>query len=161
MIREKELITLAKGNLIRYRGDFDLDRLYKECKKWFKSKNYIFTEKEHTDKTRPQGDELNIKFMARREIDDYAEFNIETYFFILEVNKKDNKISNAHVKINIEAFVKLDYKGLWQKSPFKKFLFFIYNNYIIKKKILNEYEGKLENELTEYSNLIKSYLNLE
>ena len=89
MIGQKEGITPAKGLLIRYKGEFNLDEMYKKCKDWFKSKKYIFTEKEHTQKDKPQGTELNIKFVAEREIDDYVRFDIETYFFILEISKKE------------------------------------------------------------------------
>ncbi|MBL7147780.1 MAG: hypothetical protein ISS82_03065 [Nanoarchaeota archaeon] len=159
MIGQKEGITPAKGLLIRYKGEFNLDEMYKKCKDWFKSKKYIFTEKEHTQKDKPQGTELNIKFVAEREIDDYVRFDIETYFFILEISKKGN-VANANVKINIEGWVVLDYKNKWQGNPFSKFLFFIYNNYILKKKIIEVYENKLYLEILNYSKLIKSYLGL-
>lgn len=160
MIKQKEAITPAKGLLVKYRGEFNLDRLYKECKAWFNAKKYEFTEKEHTEKERPQGNELNIRFISEREVDDYVKFYIETYFFILEINRKGG-ITNANVKINIQAWVMLDYKNKWQKNAFSKFLFFLYNNYIIKKRIIDVYEDKLFGEMTEYHNLIKSYLNLE
>jgi len=152
-------LTPAKGILIRYKGDFDLDEMYSKCKDWFKSKKYIFTEKEHTQKDKPQGQELNVKFYGYREIDDYMRFDIDTYFFILGINKK-GKISHADVKINIQAAVILDYKNVWQKTAFHKFLFYLYNNYIIKKKIQTVYEEKLFLEMLDYSKMIKKYLGL-
>jgi len=156
---QKSKLTPAKGILIRYKGDFDLDDLYKKCKDWFGSKKYIFTEKEHTHKDRSEGHELNVRFSAEREIDDYIRFDIETYFFVLYANKK-GKFTNANVKINIQAWVILDYKNNWQKTAFHKFLFYIYNNYIIKKKIQGVYEEKLFLEMVNYSKMIKSHLNL-
>lgn len=157
--KQQEKLTPAKGILIRYEGDFDLDEMYKKCKDWFNSKKYVFTEKEHTHKDKIEGQELNVKFFADREINDYIKFDIETYFFILYINKKGKK-SNAKLKINIQSWVILDYKGVWQKSAFHKFLFYIYNNYIIKKKIQGVYEEKLFVEMVEYSKMIKSYLGL-
>ena len=160
MIGQKESLTPAKGLLIKFAGEFNLDKLYKSCKDWFESRKYDFTEKEHTEKTKPEGNEFNIKFIGEREVDDYVRFDIETYFFILETKRKGEK-AHAKVKINIQAEVVLDYNGRWQRSSFSKFLFFLYNNYIIKKKILDVYEVKLYGELMEYSKIIKSNLGLQ
>ena len=160
MIGKEEFVTPAKGILIKYKGEFNLDEMYKKCKTWFSSKKYEFTEKEHTQKDRPQGEELNIKFLGERKVDDYVKFHIETYFFILEINKK-GKLSNANVKINIQAWIELDYENRWQNNPISKFLFFIYNNFIIKKKVLKVYENKIFIEMLDYSKLIKSYLGMQ
>jgi len=160
MINKKEKITPAKGLLIKYQGEFDLEKLYKSCKDWFNSKEYDFTEKEHTEKEKNYGNELLIKFIGEREVDDYVKFEIETFFFILEIKKK-GKRETAKVKINVEAKRILDYKDKWQGNAFNKFLFFVYNNYIIKNKIEKVYEDKLFNELMEYTGMIKGVLGLQ
>ncbi len=143
-------------------GIFDIETLYKEAKSWFDSKNYTFQEKEHTEKIRDIGDEYLIQWVAERKVDGYVKFNIETSFFIRYITKikiREKQLYKGDMEITTKAFLELDYKNNWHTSAIKKFLFNIYSNYIIKEKI-NDYNSKLDNEVKELLDIIKSVINI-
>jgi len=160
MIGKEEYVTPKPGIIITYNGSFNLDKLYKDTKKWFKSHEYLFTEKEYKEKTQAHGNEIKIDFIAERKIDDYMKFNILANFLILNVKKlsEDTYIGNLH--LNIIGYIDLDYNNKWQNNPIKKFLFFIYNNLIIKNKLENLYDVKLYNEVLDFESLIKKNLEM-
>src|SRR3989344_3844735 len=160
MIPKEDYITSKAGIILRYNGSFNLDKLYKKPKNWFKDFNYFFSEKQYKEKTKAEGNEIEIDFIGERKINDYIKFIIEVKIFITEVRKlsKDTYIGNF--KGNIIAKIDLDYDNKFQYNPFKKFLFFIYTNLIIKNKIDDVYEGKLYNEALKFEDLVRENLGL-
>ena len=160
MIGKEDYVTPKPGIIITYSGSFDLDRLYKEIKKWFKNYKYFSNEKEHKEKKQAHGDELIFDFIAERKIDDYMKFRINLRFLMINVKKlnKDSYIGDVHG--NLIGFIELDYNNKFQYNPIKKFFFFIYNNLIIKNKLENHYEVKLYNEVIALEDLIKKHLGL-
>jgi len=154
MIKKVYKVLPGTGIRIKKAGIFDFDGLYKDMKSWFIEHEYLFHEKEHTEKDLSHGREILMKWYAEREIDDYAKFRIDIFFFVEKFTRLDKK-AKAELKITYFASVELDYKNNWQKNPLYKFLFFIYNNYIIKGRILTNYEPKLKNDLRE---IAKGYL---
>lgn len=159
MIKKEDYVTPKPGLLITHKGKFDLDNLYKEGRSWFKARKYDFNEKDQIEIVKPEGNELRVRWLAERKIDDYVKFHIQTRFFMLEL-KKTGELYNAKLKINIAAYVELDYRGNWGRNLIGHFLFYVYNNFIIKKKIENVYEVKLYNETSEYINLLKKILEI-
>ncbi len=160
MISKEDYVTPKSGIILRYNGTFNLDKLYKDSKKWFYNFNYDFSEKLYKEKQKAGGDEIEIDFESERKLDDYTKFNIKTHIFILDVKKlsKDTYIGNF--KANIVAYIELDYLNKLQFNPLKKFLFFIYNNIIIKNKIEGVYEDKLYDEVLKFENVVKENLGL-
>lgn len=158
MVITKEIkIHPTKGIIIRYHGVFDIDSLYKNVKSWFKSNSYDYFEKENTEKNKPQGNTLIIKMRARREIDDYVRFRLEVDFDeILRVKKVEHGY-NGEARIIIRAFMDLDYHDNWKAIPF---LFYIYNNVILKNKVLHYYWPKIYGDMMDLNSLIKSKLGL-
>lgn len=155
MIETEDYITPKQGTLINKKGEFDLEKVYKKAASWFPTRLYDFTEKEHTHKDKPQGFEILIKFEGERKVDDYVKFHIHTTF--LSIGYREKK---GYLKINIKAYLELDYRKRWEINFFTKFLRFIYNNYIIKHRIKTVYEGKLYSEMVEYTSIIKKELGL-
>jgi hypothetical protein len=155
-ISKDDYVTPKSGILITYKGTFNLDTLYKKSKTFFDSKKYIFSEKEHTEKVKSHANELKVGWEAEREIDDYVKFTIKSTFEVWDVVKKDDMYT-GDLKINVVAIVNLDYKNTFFKFPF---LLYIYNNFIIKKKIQKIYEGKLFVELLEYTALVKDIIKI-
>lgn len=160
MISKEDYVPSKAGILLRYNGSFNLDKLYKQAKNWFNKFNYFFSEKLHKEKTKSEGNEIEIDFIGERKINDYIKFIIEVKFFITEVRKlsKDTHIGNF--KANIAARIDLDYDNKFQFNPFKKFLFFVYTNLIIKNKIEGVYEDKLYSEVLNFEDLVKEHLGL-
>lgn len=157
MIKKVYKVLPGTGIRIKKSGVFNFDGLYKDMKDWFIDHEYLFNEKEHTEKDLPQGREILMKWIAERDIDDYAKFKIEINFMIEKFMKLNGK-TKAELKIIYFAQIDLDYKNNWQKNSLYKFLFFMYNNYIIKSKILTNYEPKLKKDVDDLREIVKGYL---
>ena len=140
--------------ILKHRGNLNIKLLYSSIKDWFDSKSYDYTERNYTKDSKPTGDEYVIEVDGEREIDGYVKFKINVEIFTPYVNKGESSI-----RIKIEPVVMLDYKKYFDKNKFTKFLKYVYNNYIIKRKIKSYYEGKLYMEFLELSTKIKEVLN--
>ncbi|MEW6062804.1 MAG: hypothetical protein AB1571_00325 [Nanoarchaeota archaeon] len=159
MISEKYKVFPSAGIQIRHTGIIDINNLYKKMQSWFKDNNYIFVEKEHTVKDKASGKEIVLKWEATRDVDDYARFVITVNFFFENLAKEGNAMK-GFAKITFWADVLLDYRKAWQRSRLLKFLFFLYNNYVIKRRIIEVYDTKLNAETTELYNLTKDILGV-
>lgn len=161
MIEKEDSITPGAGLRLKKKGTFDLNKLYKEMRDWFSENDYDFQEKENAKKETDKGQQIIIKWEADRKIDEYAQFKIKVNFLmeeIEEVRKDNKKLNEGTVEIKFWADVILDYTNKWEKKPFGKFLFNMYNNYVIKSKIENVYEEKLDRELNELVEIAKNNL---
>lgn len=157
MIKKVYKVLPGTGIRIKKSGVFNFDGLYKDMKDWFIDHEYLFNEKEHTEKDLPQGREILMRWTAERDIDDYARFKIEISFMIEKFMKLNGK-ARAELKITYFANIDFDYKNNWQRNSLYKFLFFMYNNYIIKGKILTNYEPKLKKDVDDLREIVKGYL---
>ncbi len=157
MIGQKDKVLPGSGIRIKIDGKCNFEKLYEDMKSFFDEHDYDFLEKEHTEKDLPQGRELIIVWTAEREVDDYAKYDIKVRFFI-ENFRKEGSVCSGNFEIKMWATITFDYKNNWQGNPITEFLFKIYNSYIIKEKILNNYEPKLESEIEELKSLIKEHI---
>lgn len=160
MIGREDYVTPKPGIVIKYNGTFNLDKLYKEAKNWFDDFNYRFTEKEYKEKQKAHGNEISMEFLSERNLDGYTKFRININFLMLSVKKLSKDTYTGNVRINIISYLEFDYKARWQYNPFKKFLFFVYNNLVIKNKIQSVYGPKLYNEVLKFEDLIKNNLGM-
>jgi len=147
------------GVLIEKKGLFDYYSLYNLISEWYSSHKYDFNEVEFSTKTKPQGKEYTIEYEGSRKVTDYIKFYIVTRIEISgakTLNIKTTKQQKGHVKVFLKAYYEKDYKDKWKYFPFIRK---IYENYIIKEKIL-KYEGKLWSEANNLIDEIKKSLNL-
>jgi hypothetical protein len=156
MIGSEVKVTPSAGLILRHKGKFDFKEICKKAKSWIDSKKYDFTEKENSFKDKSDMDETTMVWVAEREVDDYIKFVIETAFLVKNRDKRQ-KINFGEIKLNISAHMELGYNEGWKKSAVLNALFYLYNNFIIRKRI-NQYQGKLYGELTEYIGKIKKEL---
>jgi len=157
MISKEDYITPKTGIRIRYVGAVDIEKLWKDMRKWFNKYNYDFWEKDHTIKELDKGTEIVAHWVAEREIDDYVKFVIEVKFTFERLKKVNGKMEGTYILIFF-SYLNLDYRKKWQRNRFYKFLFFLYNNYIINRKIQGVYEAKLYDELMDVYELFKNKL---
>ncbi len=163
MIQKKDFVTPPTGLRIIQDGVFDLNRILKEVKLYLFSRKYKVHEKDHTEKMKDTGLDVGVELNAEREVNEYIMFNIKIKF--RAVGLKKIKLQNRYayrgfLEVRTYAFLNLDYKDNWRSKPLGNMLFFIYNNYIIKNKIL-EYEDKNYKELEDIRNIIKSILEVD
>jgi len=158
MIDKVDAITPGAGIRLRKKGVVDFNGMYKDMRAWFGG---VFFEKEQSVKDKDLGREITIKWEAKREIDAYAQFNIKVNFFIQNVEERreqNKKMQDGNFEIKFWAEVVLDYADKWERKPFGQFLFRLYNNMVIKSKIQNVYEDKLDKELQSLIAIARSYL---
>ena len=142
---------------VQYKGIFDMDDLYQSIADFFRRKKFKFYEKQQRSrKPGPFGAEVLYQFEAKREVEDYYEWqvfiNIETFDLRdIEVVAKDGtkrKMSKGRLWVQIWGNVSTDYEKIWEKSAFMAYLKSFYNKYIIRKKL----EGVWWDEL--YYNIV-------
>ncbi len=151
----------------KYTGIWDFKETYRFLYDWFVDKGYSITEKGYTEKIKPNGKEIEIKWEAKKKISDYFRFIIKANWRVLgltevEVQKEGAKIkmNKGDVEIKFTAILEKDYEHRWENSPLLKFLRGIYERYIIKSRI-EDYEDKLVGEVDEVIAQVKSFLALE
>jgi len=155
--RREDYVTPPSGLLIYHDGFYDLDGLYDKVKGWFFKRRYDYVEKEMQVKHKAQGREVVLGLWGEREVDEFFKFHIRMQVFSIRTQKvKDGYV--GWIKINVQAYIELDWTKKWQKTPWKRFLFYVYVNYVIKDRIQRVYENKLYGELLEVIAVAKSCL---
>lgn len=159
IIDQKDYVTPKNGLVLRYKGTFDFKKLYNSSKEWFDKLNYDFNEKEYNEKPTAAGTEFKLVFEAKRDINEFISFQISPTLHFFDVKKSDGK-NYGKIKIKIPAYILLDKENKWQSNPFKKFLFFFYCNFTIRKEIENVYEDKLYSEVLDFINTLKKFIRV-
>ena len=149
---------------IRYKGVFDMKKLYNGMYAWFTKRGYRFMETLHKHKP----PETEIEWTAKRKIDDYFLYNIWIEFYIWELEDvevvrdgKKKTMQKARMKITFKCDFTTDYSGRWEGTWMKKKLEKIYNHYIIRHDILFKHEATLYYVLYELHELTKQLLEME
>lgn len=144
-------------------GIFDMVHLYKQMREWFADNKYTYTEKENTTKVKDKGIEIKLKMVGEREVTDYFKFEVDVRFLVVEVQKvkmKDKELDKGILSAFIRANLHFDYRHIWAKNKLAKLLRFIYNNFIIKRKIDDVYSPALKFEAEDLSNVMKGALDM-
>lgn len=148
---------------IEREGIYDMNYLYKRMREWFDENNYIYTEKENTTNIRDKGVEVKMTMMGERKVTDYFKFEIEAKFLVIEMEKvkvKDKTLDKGLLRAFITCKLHFDYRHIWAKNKFSKLLRFIYNNFIVKKKIDDVYSASLKFEAEDLTNVMKDALEM-
>lgn len=161
---EKDQIFAEK---IKYTGLWKFGEVYRYLWDWFVDNGYNAKEKGYTEKIKPDGKEIEIKWESKKKISDYFRFVIKADWRILgmtetEVQKEGMKIkmNKGYIEIKFTAILEKDYEHRWEDSSFLKFLRGVYNRYIIKGRI-DDYEDRIREETEEVIAEMKSFLAIE
>ena len=161
---EKDQIYAEK---LKYTGIWSFEKVYRFLWDWFNDAGYKITEKGYTEKIKPNGKELEIKWIAKRKISDYFRFLIKANWLIIgmtevEVQKEGAKVkmNKGYIEIKFSATLEKDYEHRWENNAFVKFLRGVYDRYIIKARI-DKYEDRLLEETDEVIAQTKSFLTIE
>lgn len=155
-----EKIALLK---IERDGIFDMKRLYKQMRDWFEENNYIYMEKENTTNVKDKGTEIKLTMTGERKVTDYFKFEIEAKFLIVETQKvkvKDKELDKGKMIVFVKPIIYFDYRNIWSKNKFSKTLRYIYNNFIIKKKIDDVYSAALKFEADDLLKTMKDAMEM-
>jgi len=156
--------------LIRYRGVFDFDGLYKMMHSWIVSKRFLFQEGTYKDKvSTPFGNELQIKWQAERKVTEFVKEYLEIEFHLwdfseVEVIKEGRKakMAKARMEIRFTAKLELDYsKRFSGGSSFAKKLGQFYVEKVIYWDWRIRYAQALEYSVYDLHTKVKKYLNMD
>ncbi|MBD3209221.1 hypothetical protein GF367_02270 [Candidatus Woesearchaeota archaeon] len=148
--------------MIRYKGVFDWEGLYRLCRLWIEDNRYKFQEKRYKHK----GDELEIDLTGERRIDEMHKQHLYVYFHIwhlrdIEIAEgtKTLKRNTGLVHVEIWGSIEVDYSGRFEGSKFKEKLkkwWMI----IRKKEFLGTYIEPFTKTLFDLHTKIKTFLNM-
>ena len=161
---EKDKIFSGKT---KYTGIWKFDETYRFVYDWFIDKGYKIKEKGYSEKVKPDGKEIEIKWEAKKKISDYFRFVIKTDWLILKMVEveadregKKVKMNKGYIELKFTAILEKDYEHRWENTAFLKFLRGVYDRYIIKGRI-DDYEDKILDEVDEVIAQSKSFLTIE
>ena len=157
-----------KGDLavIHYKGNFDLEGLYRIMKAWFDMNQYDFYENLHKAK-KP---ELELEWRAEKKISGYIKHHVEISFHFWGLKEveaiidgKKKQMNHARFFIRFKGSVQTDYEGSWEveKSSLRAKLKHFYETYIIRRELeANQYD-ELVIEIRELQDKTKEFLGME
>ena len=154
--KRDDYVTPPSGLVIHHDGFFDVDRFHEELRGWFFKKRYDYIEKEVQIKNKPQGREYVFGMNGEREVDEFFKFHVQFKVFSIRTQKLKEGGYSGWVKLNIKAWIELDWTKRWQKNSWTRFLYYGYVNFIIKDRIIRTYESKLYLEMLEAIGIAKS-----
>lgn len=146
---------------------FDFKETYKFIFAFLSDYGYDVKEKSYSEKIKPEGKEIEIKWDAGKNITDYFKFVVEIDWLIvgmaaveLQKEKIKIKLNRGDIRIRVRGFLERDYERKWETTPFLRFIRDVYDKYIIKNRI-GELETMIREETDELIAQLKSYLALE
>ncbi|PIU75648.1 hypothetical protein COS75_03250 [Candidatus Pacearchaeota archaeon CG06_land_8_20_14_3_00_35_12] len=162
---EKDLIYEEK---VKYAGIFDFKDVYQTAYTWLTDYQYWVEERTYSEKIKPNGKEVEIKWIAKRKISDYFRFFLKVDWHIVGMttvemtDESGNKIkmNKGQFEIKVSAYLEKDYENRWEGNAFGKFLRGTYDRFVIRSRI-EQYEDKVAGELEEYVAALKSFFAIE
>ncbi len=147
-------------------GFWNYKDLYSFSFGWLKDNGYGVKENEYTEKASDFGKEIIIVWEASRKVTDYFKNTITIKWHILGMNDaqieragRTEKTNKGEVKLDFSADMVKDYDEKWEDKPVKVFMRGIYDNYI-NKKISDQHEDRLKDDIKELINQVKAFLEL-
>ena len=160
-------IDFISESKVKHDGIFDFKEIYRFLYTAFIDKLYDLEEIAYSEKNTATGKEIDFHWVASRKISDYFRFKIKVDWLILamtsvEVMKEGikTKMNKGSLEIKFSCFLEKDYESRWEGTAFLKFLRGLYDNYVIKSRIL-DYERRLLMEMNEFADQAKAFLVLE
>ena len=157
---------LISGLTLGYEGLFDSPDLFKFIDDWFKTHGYDKNEIKNIEKITEKGKQIQIEEMPFREINDYTKFEIYVKIRIANLVEtkikrqgKEFKINKGDISISIDCFLATDIRHRWEGHPFRFFLRTIFTRFI-NREYIRAYEQRLVEDVQNFHNELKSYLNL-
>ena len=160
---------ILKQEEIRYIGPFDFDEVYRHLYEWLEWRQYDVREKKFKDKMKPAAPiqrEIEIKWIATKEIDEYTQFQYVIDYRIINWREVDvtkdgesKKIWNADLMIVINSNIILDKNAKWEENLPLHFIKKFFEAYVYKSTF-ERWKGMLWAESWGFYNEAKALLNL-
>ena len=153
---------------IRFKGVFDVNRLYKKMVLWIKKHGYEFQEQLYKEKM----PELEIVWNARKRKTGYIMDRIYVHIHIFDMETVEviekgarKKLAQGRLTITMLPIVETGYADIYEhfqwNSVFQRRLMSFYNKYVIKKDLDLQYTDALWYDLYNLHAFAKDILKLE
>ncbi len=165
MANKKSVLTTGPL-VVKVKKPHDFDGLYQMMQNFFTSRDFDLFEKKYKDKG--VGDEIEGKWVAEREIDEYMKWEIKVEFKMWDVQFTEVKNPagetvkgyDSRLRIIIDAFIVMDYNNMFSGSGFKEWMGKTY--FRMKERDIDfEYTEPLINLVQKFQQRIKKYLGFE
>jgi len=156
--------------MIRYKGVFDYDGMYKMMHAWLISKRFLFHEDKYKDKvSTPFGNEIEAKWTAEKKVTEFVMEKITIEFHLWDFSEveviregKKIKMNKARMEIKFFADIILDYSKKFSKgSEFAQKLGKFYVEKVIYWDWRIKYANALEYSVYDLHTKVKKYLNMD
>ncbi len=151
---------------IKYRGMFDLDKLYRTMGVWFKERRFELHETLY--KSKPP--ELEVRWMAERKRTNYVKEIITVHMHMwgdynLEVivGGKKKKMAKVRMIITLDCNAEAPYSDIfgkprWTETNLERRLLRVFQNWVMAREMAGLYWDRLYYELIDLNGLIKETL---
>lgn len=152
--------------VIKYKGVYDFEGFYRLIRKWFKERNYDFSEPLYKDKTGGAlGNEIELKLYGEKKVTEFVKYHIKLETWKIEMKEFDAKIDGETKKVTdgrmfvkiTEVAVEFDWQNKFKSGWQDKLL-----NFMIGKVLRRYYEikfmGPLEGEAYDLHEKLKKHL---
>ncbi len=157
-----EIIPIAKGLKIKWNGVFDFSDLYRKMKFWLEWNGYgddKSLEKMYIERVRPNGKQIEIKWVGEGDVSPFCKAVIEVTFFAIgiesvQIEKEGRQIKSkkGDIEMRFSAHLELDVKD----NFFDK----IYKKYLLKNEI-EGYKIDLYEDIMDFHDEVKAYLTMQ
>ena len=154
--------------LIRHKGVFDFEGLYRMMHAWLINKRFLFHEDRYKDKVAtPFGNELEIDWTAEKKVTEYVKEFITIKFHLwdfseVEIIKEGKKVkmTKSRMEIKFNCQLQMDYTEKFENGgAFAKKLGEFYQNKVIYWDWRIRYADALTYSLYDLHAKVKKYLN--
>lgn len=153
---------------IRFRGDYEWEKLYNGIKSWIEGRGYEFFEGGFKHKEKTLGAEIEIKFRAVYDLNDYTQQWIFMFIKIwnyqekeVVVDGKKKTIAHGRMFIDFSGEIWLDYQERWEATALLRKLRDFYHRYVIKHEIEDVWADRLYYEVLKLQTFVKKELDME
>ncbi len=160
--------STAFKTMIKYRGFYDNDKVLQSIYNWFTENDFWFDVNKYKHTGLATGVKLKIDISGTKKVTEYIRWGAKVYIVIYDIEEvevikegKKIKMHNGKFSAEIVGTLNLDWQKRFSEGTFIKKLGDFLRNYILRYKIVDEWEDELADKMLELANLIKTTLGSE
>jgi len=161
---EEVAITNSRA---KFSGIFDFGDYYRLLYDVFRSMGYDVEEQKYTNKSKPDGDEVEIEWNCYKKVDDYSLFRIYAKTLIIGLQKVKVVVEGVQTtknqgdcELELKCFIQTDYENRWETNPLMKFMKGMYDVYFYRSTF-DSWKEKVASEMHTVENEMKAFFQMQ
>lgn len=158
----------AGHTIVKFKGEYDWDGLYKLITQWVLNRRYIMQEGRYKNKKLSSaGNEIQLTIIGEKKETAYTKLWIDIYIHSWDLKEKqvvvDGKkklMTGGRFSIEITTDIEFDWQNKYTDSKFKEAMGKLYY-WLMKKEFENIYIDAQEYEALKLEHEIKKFLKME